>query len=131
MALLDQLKLLVNLARIDGDMAAREKQYIITIGKAHGFPESSVSTLFYNSHQVVIPENLTDDEKFNYIFSLLHLMIIDERIYQEEIKFCSTVASKLGYSEELIFEFLTNMKSTTSNAEQNVLRDLLHRHFKK
>ena len=39
MAHLEHLKLLVNLARIDGDMAEREKVYITNIGKANGFPD--------------------------------------------------------------------------------------------
>ncbi|QLH32407.1 MAG: hypothetical protein HWD62_08175 [Cyclobacteriaceae bacterium] len=46
MIVLEQLKLLVNLARIDGTMGGNERNYIINIGKAHGFPESSVETLF-------------------------------------------------------------------------------------
>ncbi|MBI3218060.1 MAG: TerB family tellurite resistance protein [Bacteroidetes bacterium] len=131
MALLEQLKLLVNLSRIDGEMAEREKSYITNIGKANGFPESSVSTLFYNSHEVIIPDNLTPDQKFNYIFSLVQLMKIDERLYKEEIKFCSSVASRLGYSEQAMFELMLNVKNTSDASELESLKQLVEKHLKK
>lgn len=131
MALLEQLKLLVNLSRIDGEMAELEKSYITNIGKANGFPESSVSTLFYNSHEVIIPDNLTPDQKFNYIFSLVQLMKIDERLYKEEIKFCSSVASRLGYNEQAMFELMLNVKKTSNERELQSLRQLIEKHLKK
>ena len=131
MALLEQLKLLVNLSRIDGEMAEREKSYITNIGKANGFPESSVATLFYNTHEVIIPDNLTPDQKFNYIFSLVQLMKIDERLYKEEIKFCSSVASKLGYNEQAMFELMLNVKNTSDESEMKSLKELVAKHLKK
>jgi sulfur relay (sulfurtransferase) complex TusBCD TusD component (DsrE family) len=131
MALLEQLKLLVNLSRIDGEMAEREKSYITNIGKANGFPESSVSTLFYQTHEVIIPDNLNPDQKFNYIFSLVQLMKIDERLYKEEIKFCSAVASRLGYSEQAMFELMLNVKNTSDVSELKSLKELVEKHLKK
>lgn len=130
MALLEQLKLLVNLSRIDGDMAEREKNYITNIGKANGFPESSVSTLFYNSHEIIIPNDLTADQKFNYIFSLVQLMKIDERLYKEEIKFCSSIAAKLGYSKEAMFELMLNVKSVVDDNERKTLQQLTEKYLK-
>lgn len=131
MAHLEQLKLLVNLSRVDGDMAEREKAYIINIGKANGFPESSVSTLFYQSHEVIIPDNLTDEQKFNYIFSLVQLMKIDERLYQEEIKFCSKIASRLGYGQEVMFELMLQVKTTVDDNERKALQELTQQYLKK
>jgi hypothetical protein len=131
MALLEQLKLLVNLARIDGDMAEREKTYITNIGKANGFPESSVSTLFYQSHEIIIPDNLTDDQRFEYIFSLVQLMKIDERLYQEEIKFCSKIAARLGYAQDVLFELMLKVKSTVDDHERKALQELTQQYLKK
>lgn len=118
MIVLEQLKLLVNLARMDGELAIIERNYIINIGKAHGFPESSVETLFYSSHDVIIPEDLTADQKFEYIFNLVQLMKIDERLYEKEIKFCANVASKLGYQPQVMFELLLRIKSDKMSAEE-------------
>lgn len=131
MALLEQLKLLVNLARIDGDMAEREKTYIINIGKANGFPESSVATLFYQSHEIIIPDNLTDDQRFDYIFSLVQLMKIDERLYQEEIKFCSKIAARLGYEQDVLFELMLKVKSGGNDDDKMALKQLTKQYLRK
>ncbi len=130
MIVLEQLKLLVNLARIDGDMASKEKEYIITIGKAHGFPESSVETLFYSSHDTIIPEALSADQRFNYIFNIVQLMKIDERLYQNEIKFCADIASRLGYKPEVMVELMLKIKTDVmSQEEKDALKELTNRYL--
>ncbi len=131
MAHLEQLKLLVNLARIDGDMAEREKLYITNISMANGFPESSVATLFYQSHEVIIPDSLTDDQKFNYIFSLVQLMKIDERLYQEEIKFCTKIAERLGYDQSVMVELMLKVKNPSDEKDQKELQEIAQKHLKK
>jgi len=78
--LLPKLKLLINLAKVDGEVADKEKTFITTIGLANHIPLSEISPLFNNNHQVIIPANLTDDQRFDYIFSLVQLMKIDERL---------------------------------------------------
>jgi len=125
MIVFEQLKLLVNLARIDGDMATKEREYIISIGKAHGFPESSVETLFYSSHESIIPKELTADQRFNYLFNLVKLMKLDERLYEEEIKFCANIAAKLGYQSQVMFELLLKVKSEDMDPKEvDALKEL-------
>ncbi len=130
MIVLEQLKLLVNLARIDGTMGGNERSYIINIGKAHGFPESSVETLFYASHETIIAKELTADQKFSYLFNLVQLMKLDERLYQEEIKFCANTAAKLGYKPEVMFELMLKVKSTQmSGDEKKALQELTNKYL--
>ncbi len=132
MAHLEQLKILVNLARIDGEMAPREREFITNIGKANGFPESSVATLFYESHEIIIPTSLTPEQKFNYIFSVVQLMKIDERMYKEEIKYCSDVAARLGYNKDVLFELLLKVKTTAMESnELNALKKLTTTYLQK
>ena len=118
MIVLEQLKLLVNLSRIDGDMSSQERSYITSIGKAHGFPESSVETLFYGSHDTIIPKDLSPDQRFNYIFNLVQLMKLDERLYEDEIKFCTGIATRLGYQSQVMFELLLKVKSETMDQKE-------------
>jgi hypothetical protein len=90
-----------------------------------------VTTLFYASHEIIIPDNLSEEQRFNYIFSLVQLMKIDERLYQEEIKYCSRISSRLGYSQEVMFELLIHVKATSYNEEQKTLRQLVQKYIKK
>ena len=111
MPALPQMKLLINLAQIDGKVADREKNYIINIGRANGIYPDQVTSLFDQRHELIVPKSLNDDQKFDYIFSLVQLMKIDERMYKEEIMFCSKVASNLGYDQEVMFDLMLHVKS--------------------
>ena len=118
MSALTQMKLLISLARIDGSVADREKNYIINIGRANGLYPDQVNPLFDQPHDPIIPDNFSPDEKFDCIFSLVQLMKIDERMYREEILFCSGVASRLGYNNEVMFDLLLHVKPGTMSPEE-------------
>ncbi len=118
MAVLEQMKLLINLARIDGEVADREKVYITNIGKANGFSVDEIDPLFERRHDLIIPKDLTDDQKFEYIFSLVQLMKIDERLYKEEILFCSKIAANLGYDHEVMFEMMLHVRAAAMESDE-------------
>lgn len=132
MALLQQMKLLINLARIDGEVGPREKQYIKNIGLANQFPADHIDLLFDQRHELIVPDNLDKDQKFDYIFSLVQLMKIDERMYKEEIMFCSKIAARLGYSEEVMFDLMLHVKTATMGKdEMATLKQLTEKFLKK
>lgn len=116
MSELAQMKLLINLARIDGSIAERERNYVINIGRANGIYPDLIVPLFEQHHEIIIPDNLDPDAKFNYIFTLVQLMKIDERMYKEEILFCTKIAAKLGYDQQVMFELLLHVKSSEMSA---------------
>lgn len=129
---LSQMKLLISLAQIDGSVADREKNYIINIGRANGIFPDEVHPLFDKRHELIIPQNLTNDQKFNYIFSLVQLMKIDERMYKEEILFCSKIASNLGYDQEVMFDLLLHVRTATmGDDEVETLKKLTEKYLKK
>ena len=125
MSALSQLKLLVNLALIDEEVADQEKQYITNIGVANGLATQDVEYLFNQSHEVIVPDGLSDDQKFGYIFHLVQLMKIDERLYKNEIKYCSQVAAKLGYQQEVMFELMLKVSASMKKGEIDSLRPLI------
>jgi hypothetical protein len=130
MSALAQMKLLINLAQIDGSVAERERNYIINIGRANGIYPDELLPLFDRKHENLIPADLDRDSKFQYIFSLVQLMKIDERMYKEEIVFCSSIATKLGYSKEVMFELLLHVKGAMSDSELKDLQALTEKHLK-
>ena len=108
---LSQMKLLINLAKVDGQVADKEKHFLISIGRANGIYPDEIYPLFTQIHEVVVPGDLSDHEKFDLIYSLIQLMKLDERMYREEIAFCGEVAAKLGYNKQVMFELLSQVKS--------------------
>ncbi len=125
MSALPQLKLLVNLALIDEEVADQEKRYITNIGLANGLLVQDIEFLFNQRHEVIVPKGLSDDQKFDYVFSLVQLMKIDERLYKNEIKYCSQVAAKLGYKQEVMFELMLKVSARMNKGEIDSLRQLI------
>jgi uncharacterized tellurite resistance protein B-like protein len=131
MTALPQLKLLINLAGMDGEVGEKERNYIFNIGRANGLAEVVVEPLFNTHHETIIPTNLDSDQKFNYIVSLVQLMKIDGRLYKEEIKYCSRVAAKLGYTKEIIFDLMLHVSATMAETEVKALRELTKKYLTK
>jgi hypothetical protein len=118
MSALAQMKLLISLAQIDGTVADRERNYIINIGRANNVYPDEVKPLFDKRHDLIVPDDLSDDRKFDYLFSLVQLMKIDERMYKEEIMFCSKIAASLGYDQQVMFELLLHVKAAAMGADE-------------
>jgi hypothetical protein len=132
MSALTQMKLLINLARIDGSVADRERNYIINIGRANGIYPDQINPLFDQPHDSLVPKNLTAERKFDCIFSLVQLMKIDERMYKEEIIFCSEAAARLGYEKQVMFDLLLHVKpGVMSDEEMSGLKAMVGKHLKK
>jgi uncharacterized tellurite resistance protein B-like protein len=131
MPVLTQMKLLISLAQIDGSVADREKNYIVNIGRANGIYPDEILPLFEKRHDLVIPKNLTKDQRFDMVFSLVQLMKIDERMYKEEILFCSKVAANLGYDQEAMFDFLLHVRTATMESDEvEALRKITAKYLK-
>lgn len=131
MSALTQLKLLISLAQIDGKVAERERNFITNIGKANDLSPDQIQPLFDQRHPLTVPTDLTDDQKFEYLFSLVQLMKIDERMYKEEMMFCSKIAENLGYNNEVMFELLMHVKAGIMETDEIInLREITQKHLK-
>ena len=115
---LSRMKLLINLAKADGQVADKEKNYLINIGRANGIYPDEIYPLFTQKHEVLVPEDLSDDQKFELMLSLIQLMKLDERMYREEINFCGQVATRLGYNKQVMFELLSHVRSAGMDANE-------------
>ena len=131
MSVLNQMKLLISLAQIDGTVAPRERNYIINIGRANNFYPDQVTPLLEQRHNLIIPADLSADQKFEYLFSVVQLMKIDERMYREEIMFCSKIAASLGYDNQVMFELLLHVKSVSMTEEEMTeLKTMVQKYLK-
>lgn len=124
-----KVNLLISLAQIDGTTADREKNYIRKIGIANGIPAEEMDSLIERRHDLIVPADLTAKEKFDYLFHLVQLMKIDERMYKEEILFCSTIAEKLGYRKEVMFELMLHVKPGAMDADEQEALETITRNY--
>ena len=109
-----QLHILSQLAGSDQDISDHEKQWIKIIGKANGVPEEKIDDIIANPEPMGDLENLTEDEKYEYLYNIVQLMKIDGKVYKSEIVFCQDMAEKLGYRRKVISELSSYIYSDPS-----------------
>lgn len=128
---LKKLKLLISLAQIDGAIAEQEIQYIINIGELNGLQRTEIEPLFERVHALVIPADLSEDDRFNYLLSMVQLMKADEKMFREELLFCKKMAENLGYNVQALFDMLLHVKTTEMNEQEKaVLKKSISQYLK-
>ncbi|WP_420580403.1 TerB family tellurite resistance protein [Reichenbachiella sp.] len=100
----EQLKALAQLANSDGDMDERELRLIHRIGEAHGMKRDGIQQIIDSPGQLGDLKALDEDDKFEFLYSIIQLMKIDDEIYNEEVLYCQKIAMKLGYGLGAVME---------------------------
>ena len=110
----DQLNTLVHIATVDGHIAEKEIRFIKVIGKVNGVSNEEVEEIIKTPEPMVDLGALTDDQKFEYLYSVVQLMKTDGQVFKSEIAFCEDLASRLGYSKKVIGELSSKIYSDPS-----------------
>lgn len=100
----EQLRILANLANSDNNVDEREMSLMIKIGEAHGMVEEEIKAIVNNPGEVGDLKSLSEDEKFEFLYSLVQLMKVDNEIFNEEVLYCQEIALKLGYELGAVME---------------------------
>ena len=124
-----QLSLLIQLSLIDNDLSPKEKNMIYALGKANKIPESEIEEAFkyhlgHSRHEMPSVTNISDEDKFEYLFNIVQLMKVDAQVYLSEVKFCQELAEKLGFKKKAIEELSARIFSDpTLTSDKEVLKE--------
>lgn len=131
-----QINALIQLSLIDNELVPEEKKMIYTLGKINKIPKVEIDKLFdYHlsnaKHQFPSINNLSDDDKFDYLYNLVQLMKIDKKIYLSEIKFCQDLAIKLGFNKKVINDLSAQIFSDPDIvSDKNIIFNIIKKHKK-
>lgn len=106
---LNRLRTLIGLAAADGQLAEKERHFILSIGLANHLLVSEVLPLFTPEGA---PEKIAHPvlDKEQTLLELVQLMKIDEKIYQPEMRYCAQVAARLGFRDAAVFELMLHAR---------------------
>lgn len=99
-----QLSLLVKLAKSDGVLDERELGLIYQIGGAHGMSTEEIEKEINSPDSSIDFENISNEDRFEILYNLVHLMKVDGKVFDEEILYCMSMAKKLGYPMEAVLD---------------------------
>ncbi len=99
---LKHLNNLVHLAKIDHHFDDREKDLVFAIGRKAGFSDERIQEVIENPHTRDIGHPDSTEEQFDYLFNVVNMMMVDGRLYQKELDYCTEVALKLGFKKIIV-----------------------------
>ena len=107
----NQINSLVQLASADGSLSEKESRFIKMMAKVNGMSDEEVEEIIKNPQPIEDLSHLSDDQKFEYIYSLVQLMKADGQVFKSEIVFCEKIAVELGYKSKVISELSSKIYS--------------------
>jgi uncharacterized tellurite resistance protein B-like protein len=106
-----QLNTMVQLGTADGMMSEKEVRIVRMLGKINGMSDEEIDDVIKNPEPKEDLSVLSDDQKFEYIYSLVQLMKADGQVFKSEIVFCENIADELGYKKSVIGELSSRIYS--------------------
>ena len=119
-----QINMLIQVAEADKNFAKAERELILKIARERNFPEDQVEELIRNPEPIDSLGALTQDQKFEYLYTSIELISIDKNIFPSEIIFCKNIAIKLGFKKSVTEFFIDNLHvKSKEELKEIVLRD--------
>ena len=111
------MKNLLEMAMVDGEYDDTEDKLLIEIAKKHKISQKKLHEIKDTKDHIefIVPKE--DSEKFNQLFDLVHMMVIDDRIAAEELRLCVLFAKKFGYESEKANELVNSIASNIQNGQ--------------
>ena len=119
-----QLNTMVQLGSVDGLMSEKEVRIVKMLGSINGMSDEEIDDVISNPQPKEDLTTLSEDQKFEYIYSLVQLMKSDGQVFKSEIAFCEDMAHELGYKKSVIGELSSRIYSDpTITADREKLKE--------
>ena len=101
------IRTLLHLAQVDGNVSGSELALVYKIAIEKNLPMFEVEQLIRNPPQQQEElDQLSKDERFEYIYTIILMMKMDAKLDPREEALCTSYAQSLGYKQEVITELL-------------------------
>lgn len=111
------MKNLIEMAMVDGHFDDTELNLLKHISKRHRISEKQLKEIQDNMEDVHFEAPKNEKIKFEQLFDLVHMMVIDQYIDREEIKLCSIFAKKFGYKDKNVDELVNAVAENIKNGQ--------------
>ena len=109
-----QISALIQLAKADNDFDGLEKLHILYLARTHDIGEQEVVEMERNPLPLPDFSELSEEEKFEFLYNLVQIMKIDGEVYNSEIEYCEDIAVQMGFDKEVIKEMSARIYANPS-----------------
>lgn len=103
-----KLNILIQLAFVDKEFAASEREVIYRIAQERNYPLAAVEELIENPEPIGTLGALSETQKVDYLLSSIELVLADHRVVESEILLSQQIAIKLGFFKHVVNHLIDN-----------------------
>ena len=111
------MKNLIEMAAVDGNFDTVEFDLLKTIASRNGISESQLKEIRKNPVGIKFEVPADRKEKFYQLYDLVHMMIADNAVHDDEQSLCTLFAVKFGYSRPNIASIITAIRANIKNGQ--------------
>ena len=89
----------------------KERDLIYDLARKKNFPSEGVRELIREPEPIGSFGALSADQRFDYLYNCIDLMLIDKKIFDSEILFCHNIAVKLDFKKSVVDYLKDHLKS--------------------
>jgi uncharacterized tellurite resistance protein B-like protein len=113
------MKNLIEMAAADGNFDEVELELLKIIADRNGISEGHLSDIRQNPERIAFEIPNDKNERFHQFYDLVHMMIADEAIHEDELALCNLFAIKFGYRKENIAELIESIRLNIENGQSH------------
>ncbi len=100
------VKNLIEVALSDGSIDDEEMMLLLNLATRLGISKEEIYQIKMNPGNVKFNPPKSSKERFNQIYDLVCMMMIDGQVNKNELKLCKELALKLGYLPLIVDDFI-------------------------
>ncbi|MCA6073834.1 TerB family tellurite resistance protein [Fulvivirga sedimenti] len=120
-----QLNILIQLAQADKHFSEKERELIYNLARKKNFPPEGVRELIREPEPIGSFGALSENQRFDYLYNCIDLMLIDKKIFDSELLFCHNIAIKLDFKKSVV----DYLKDNLHQHEYDELKHIVFRDF--
>ena len=111
------IKNLLEIAIVDGHFDTTEEDLLAKLAKRHSVSKKQLEQIRNNPSEIPFEVPKDPKVKFNQLFELVHMMVVDKYIDSDETKLCGMFAKKFGYNPEKADELVDALAKNIQNGQ--------------
>jgi len=112
------MKNLIEVAAADGSIDVVEYDLLKSLAKNYGISESKLTEIKNNPEKIPFEVPTDEKEKFYQLYDLVHMMSVDNDVYDEEAKLCLIFAVKFGYPRATVNNLIETIRMNIANGQK-------------
>jgi uncharacterized tellurite resistance protein B-like protein len=104
---MSHVKNLIEVALSDGNIDEEEIVLLLNLAKSLGITQQEIYKIRINPGKINFNPPRSSRGRFNQIYDLVCMMMVDGQIDKNELKVCKDLALKLGYLPLIVDDFIT------------------------